>query len=147
MRDVCEEYLERNPNELGGMDNNGEPIEVEIDESKYFHRKYHRGAWHEGHWVFGAVERATGRCCLVEVPDRSAETLVPIIRRWILPGTRILSDGWRAYANLGAIGGGIYVHDVIIHEQNFVHPNDPTIHTQRIEGLWSRAKKKLKRIE
>ena len=94
----------------------------------------------------GCLERSnvlrTGRCCLVEVPDRSAETLVPIIRQWILPGTRILSDGWRAYANLGAIGNGIYAHDVIIHNKNFVHPDDPTIHTQRIEGLYVAPSKK-----
>ena len=61
--------------ELGGLDDNGQPIEVEIDESKFFHRKYHRRQWIEGHWVFGAVERGTHKCCLVEIPDRSRQTL------------------------------------------------------------------------
>lgn len=145
IREICEEYLEANPQQLGGFDHNGEPIIVEIDESKYFHRKYHRGQWREGHWVFGAIERHSGRCCLIEVPNRRGDTLLPIIQQWILPGSRIISDGWAAYANINQIGGGIYVHDVIVHERNFVDPNDPSVHTQMIENTWMRAKKKLRR--
>ena len=38
LRDVCENVIENNPQELGGFDENNEPIEVEIDESKFFHR-------------------------------------------------------------------------------------------------------------
>ena len=57
----------------------------------------------------------------------------------------IISDGWAAYANLDTMDGGIYQHDVIIHEQNFVHPNDDEIHTQNIENMWMRAKRKFKR--
>ena len=41
-REECEVYQERQNIEIGGFDVNGQPIEVEIDESKYFHRKYHR---------------------------------------------------------------------------------------------------------
>jgi transposase-like protein len=65
--------------------------------------------------------------------------------RYILPGTKIISDGWRAYRNIENLGGGIYDHEVIIHEQNFVDPNDGNIHTQSIENVWMRAKRKLKR--
>ena len=79
------------------MEDDGEPIVVEIDESKYFYRKYHRGQWTEGHWAFGAIERESGRCLITEVPDRLRETLELIIRCWILPGSSIISDGWRSY--------------------------------------------------
>ena len=116
-------------------------VEVEIDETKYFHRKYHRGEWRQGHWVFGGVERGTGRCFMVEVPDRRAETLTPIIRQWILPGSHIVSDGWRSYRGIVNIDNGIYTHSTIIHERNFVDPNDATVHTQNVENLWMRAKK------
>ena len=44
MRDVCAEDIRRHPVELGGLDHQGMPMTVEIDESYYFHRKYHRGA-------------------------------------------------------------------------------------------------------
>ena len=95
-REVCEEWLVQNPLEVGGFDDNGEPIVVEIDETKYFHRKYHRGQWREGHWVFGGVERGSNRCFMVEVPDRTAATLEALIQRYILPGSHIVSDGWSA---------------------------------------------------
>jgi hypothetical protein len=120
MREECETWLNNNPIELGGTDENGDPIVVEIDESKYFHRKYHRGQWREGHWVFGGIERESGKCFLVEVPDRRAATLIPIIQQHILPGTHVISDGWAAYANIDQINGGIYHHSVIVHEHHFV---------------------------
>ena len=34
---------------------------VEIDESKFGRRKYNRGRYQEGHWVFGGVERGTSK--------------------------------------------------------------------------------------
>lgn len=145
MRDVCQEHLIRNPQEIGGFNDTGEPVIVEIDESLFFHRKYHRGAHHPGHWVFGGVERTTGRCFMMEVPDRRRETLEPIIERFILPGSHIISDGWPAYAHVENIRGGIYMHDVVVHERHFVDPDSPDVHTQNIENTWMRAKRKVKR--
>jgi len=57
LREECETWLMNNQEEIGGMDDNGDAIKVEIDESKFFHRKYRRGLWRPGHWVFGGVER------------------------------------------------------------------------------------------
>ena len=88
-----DELWNTNPVQLGGFDVNGQPIVVEIDESYFFHRKYHRGRFHNGLWGFGAVERDIGRCMLQVVPDRTAQTLLPIIQQWCLPGTNIISDG------------------------------------------------------
>lgn len=113
-RDLCEEWFEGHPREIGGIYENGEPIVVEIDESKFFHRKYHRGQWREGHWVFGGVERRSGKCFVVEVPDRRAETLREILERWVLPGSHIISDGWAAYAHIDEWNNGVYTHEVSI---------------------------------
>ncbi|KAH0813378.1 hypothetical protein GEV33_009413 [Tenebrio molitor] len=41
-REVCERDLKENPIEVGGFDQLGVPKIVEIDESKFFHRKYNR---------------------------------------------------------------------------------------------------------
>ena len=94
--------------------------------------------------MFRAVERRTRRCFLFEVPDRTAATLEPIIRRWILPGTHIISDGWAAYANIESIANGIYTHSVIVQERNFDDPIEPGVHTQVIENTWMRANQKLR---
>ena len=144
-RDETENHLERNPQEIGGFDANGEQIVVEIDETKFFHGKYHRGQWREGHWVFGGIERGSAKCFLVEVPDRTAHTLQQKIQQYILPGTHIISDGSAAYADIPQIAGGIYSHEVVVHERHFVSPNDDTVHTQNIQNTWMRAKRKLRR--
>ena len=61
VRDVCAIDVRNNPQPLGGFDNNGSPIVVEIDESYFYHRKYHRGRVNVGEWVFGAVEKERER--------------------------------------------------------------------------------------
>ena len=38
----------------------GEGEVVKIDESKFGKRKYHRGHYVKGQWVFGGTERGTG---------------------------------------------------------------------------------------
>ena len=76
--DVCAEHFQHHPVEIGGPG-----IEVEIDESKFGRRKYNRGRWQEGHWVFGGVERISGKSFLVEVQQRDANTLIPIITQYI----------------------------------------------------------------
>ena len=84
-------------------------------------------------WAFGGVCRETFKKFVELVPDRSEATLLPIIQRHIKPGTHIMSDEWRAYFNLNKYG---YIHDKINHSENFVNPEDPNIHTQRIENAW-----------
>ena len=92
-RDVCAQYFIDNPMMLGGPGKI-----VEIDESKFGKRKYNQGRYKEGHWVFGGIERDTNDAFMVEVADRSANTLLPIIQTYIRPGTTVFSDEWRAYS-------------------------------------------------
>ena len=127
-------YLDRHGTEIGGTDLNNEPV-VEIDELKYFNRKYDRGAWHPGNWVFGGIERVSRKCFLMEVPDRTAQTLEAAILDHILPGTHIISDGWASYRNVSQLGGGIYEHSIVVHVEHFVDPDDNEVHTQNIENL------------
>ena len=73
---------------------------VEIDESKFGMRKYHKGRRKDGIWVFGGIERDSKNYFLSSVEDRSAETLTPIIKEHVFPGTTIISDCWKAYSRL-----------------------------------------------
>ena len=74
------------------------------------------------------------------VGSRDAPTLLPLIQRYVRPGTMIYSDGWKAYNNLPNIG---YGHKRVIHADNFVDPVTG-VHTNGLEAYWSRAKQKLK---
>ena len=109
---------------------------VEIDESKFGRRKYNRGRYQEGHWVFGGVERG-----MVEVLDRSAATLLPLIQQHILPGTTVLSDEWRSYSRIPTLG---MVHETVNHSLNFVDPSTGA-HTQGIESTWAAAKRMMRK--
>ena len=64
---------------------------MQIDESKFGKRKYHQGHHVEGQWVFGGTEQDSRKCFLVTVERRDEETLLPIIQKWIAPGTIIVS--------------------------------------------------------
>jgi hypothetical protein len=46
-----------------------------------------------GQWTFGGVARQTGKTFLVAVQDGMAETLMAVVKEWILPGYHS-SDFW-----------------------------------------------------
>ncbi len=66
---------------------------------KFGKRKYNRGAYREGMWVLGGVDRNTGNCFLLPCPGngRGANLLLPLIERWVLPGLVVYTDEWGAY--------------------------------------------------
>ena len=75
--------------------------------------KYGRGeAQKSDDWVFGGVERDGANGFLEVVARRNAATLIPLIQKWILPGTIIYSDAWKAYSSLR------YVNYVLLRNNN-----------------------------
>jgi transposase-like protein len=127
-------YVEASSQKIGG------PNKIfEIDESKFGRRKYNRGHPVQGQWVFGGVERESGRTFFVPVPDRSAETLIAVIRDWIVPGTTVISDCWGAYYDLEEQG---YSHLTVNHTIGFVDPVSG-VHTNTIESHWRHLKAAL----
>ena len=94
-------------------------------------------------WVLGAVEQETGRCQLQVVANRDRAMLDPTLEQWLLPGTHIISDSWAACNHLDQLNQGVYLHDVIIHEHNFIDSIHDWLHTNTIKGTWMRAKQKL----
>ena len=129
-------WLIANPKPVGGPG-----VIVELDEAKFGKRKYNKGAYREGQWVLGGVDRDTGDCFLLPCPDnkRDAATLLPLISRWILPGSVVYTDEWAAYNGLTAAG---YTHDSVNHSIQFVDPATG-VHTNTQEGLWMHVKKSV----
>lgn len=73
-RKNCEQNLIDHSMVTGGLNASGSPKMMKIDDCNFFHKKY-RGQWRDGHWVFEGIERSSRKCFLVEVSDRTAETL------------------------------------------------------------------------
>ncbi|GBM95020.1 hypothetical protein AVEN_29382-1 [Araneus ventricosus] len=100
-REVCVDMIIRGSKKLGGVGH-----VVEIDESKFGKRKYHK------------------------------ETLIEITKKYVQPGTTVLSDCWKSYRPLTEEG---YVHYTVNHSVNFKDPITG-VHTNGIEGTWSAIK-------
>jgi len=81
---------------------------------------------------------------MVIVPDRSANTLLPIINRVCRPGTVIYSDEWAAYRQIQERLG--FAHEAVNHSVCFVDPNTG-VHTQNVESYWAKIKQKIKAMK
>ena len=75
---------------------------------------------------------------MIAVDQRDEATLLPIIQEQIKPQTLIVSDCWKAYANLEKYG---YIHSTVNHSKEFV--NDQGHNTNKMEGQWRQTKVKL----
>ena len=112
----------------------GPEVIVEVDESKFSRRKYHRGHHVASKkWVFGGIERTPeSRFFAIVVNDRKAETLDTVMKAYIKPTSIIYSDEWKGYTKL--VEKGICsVHQTVNHSKNYVNPVDGTC-TNKIEG-------------
>jgi hypothetical protein len=136
-------------NSIGEGEQIGGPgIIVEIDESKFGKRKYHRGHRVEGNWVFGGIEKLkdpitgknyAGKVFAMVVADRSAKTLLSAIKKHIRPGSHIKSDMWKGYSRIAKLEGFNYTHAVVNHSKEF-KASDGTC-TNTIESAWRIMKK------
>ncbi|KCZ80777.1 hypothetical protein H312_01784 [Anncaliia algerae PRA339] len=138
IREIVKAHLESDPIRLGGIGKI-----CQIDESLFCHKvKAHRGRPPNAPlWVFGIVDIdfKPARGYMEIVPDRSAATLLPIIRRVCRPGTIIHSDEWAAYNQISNILG--FEHNSVNHSLYFVDPLT-SVHTQHIESFWNHQKSK-----
>ena len=140
------ELLEKAPDgRLGGRG-----VVVEVDECHLHTRKYHRGAQlvTESIWVVGILERySTGnrgrRAAFFVTQKRGANELVPFIRKWVEPGSRLISDEWRGYTQELAQH---YYRATVNHSVEFgytaiVDGVEISINTNHIEREWREVRK------
>jgi hypothetical protein len=135
-RELCVIYFDNQNDKIGGVG-----TIVELDETVIVKRKYDRGRVLKEGWLFGGIERTTDgsfKCFMRVVYNRSENHLVHIIQSHVYPGTHIITDGWAAYRNLEKFG---YKHSVVVHETNFVSPENTIINTQKIESTWCSLKR------
>jgi transposase-like protein len=109
----------------------GPGIIIEVDESKMGKRKYHRGHRVDGVWLVGGIERTEEKKVFIaRVEDRSAETLLALLSRHVLPGSIIYSDMWRGYSRIEECLG--LEHHTVNHSVEFI--TSEGVHTNTIEA-------------
>ena len=130
-RDACDEFVYLNQSKIGGPG-----LTVEIDETQISKRKSQAGRIlpNSDIWIFGGICRETKKIFAVQVPDRTIATLTAEIKKFIAPGTKIISDLWPAYGRIPALGMN-YTHETVNHSTNFIDPNTGA-HTQNVERMW-----------
>ncbi|HEX9701433.1 MAG TPA: IS1595 family transposase, partial [Rhodospirillales bacterium] len=123
-------------------DVDGEPPltgHVEVDETYIGGRTHGQGRGTGGKTVvFGILER-NGEVFTKVVPNAKRKTLVPEIVKNVPKGTRISSDGLRAYKGLSRHG---YTHESVNHDvEEWARGN---VHVNSLEGFWSMLKRSIR---
>lgn len=100
---------------------------VQIDEAVFAPRKYNVGRVNSGSkkWVFGIYDEESRRSYLEIIPDKTKQTLLPIIQAHVKPGSTIWSDCWSSYQGLENIAD--YEHGTVNHSKNFKDPVTGTV--------------------
>ena len=115
--------------------------EIEVDES-YFggKRKGKRGRGAAGKIpVFGLLKRGE-RVYTKIISDASSKTLIPIIKRKVVPDSIVYSDCWKAYNVLDVSD---FKHFRINHSKLFA---DKKNHINGIENFWNQAKRHMRKF-
>jgi transposase-like protein len=87
--------------------------------------------------VFGMAQRGKpSRVKATVVPNYRRSTLLPIIRREVLPGSQVYTDALRSYRQLGPE----YQHAFIDHMVTYC---EGRVHTNTIENFWSCLKRTI----
>ena len=134
LREIIAYELEQESNEV--FDG-----EIEVDES-YFggRRKGKRGRGAAGKIpVFGLLKRG-GNVYTKIIPDASSTTLMPIIKRKVIPDSIVYSDCWRGYNVLDV---SEFKHYRINHSKLFAAKRN---HINGIENFWNQAKRHMRKF-
>lgn len=87
--------------------------------------------------VFGMVERK-GEAITRVIPDRSEASTTPLVKKHVLPGSRVATDEWKGYQNLAGEG---FTHGRVNH--NAKEWTRGQWHTNTVEALWAMVKRTI----
>ena len=100
----------------------------------------------------GGIDRRTRECFLIPVKDRTADTLIPLIKQYIRPDTTIMTDCWKSYIvgshtvhsrkSYSTLQEEGYIHGTVNHSYECVNSVTGD-NTQMIESTWRVVKQSL----
>lgn len=105
---------------------------VEVDEAFFGRQKYQNQKI-----LMGAIERKSGKIKLAEIPDREQDSLEYFLWKKVHPESKLHTDAWTGYYDLWWNGYGHELHN---------HSRGEFRGTNRIENVWSVAKRQLRRM-
>ncbi len=105
---------------------------VEVDEAFFGRQKYANQKI-----LVGAIERRSGKIKLKEIPDREQDSLEFFLWKTVSPESKLHTDAWSGYWDLQWNGYGHELHN---------HSKGHFSGTNRIENVWSVAKRQLRRM-
>lgn len=105
---------------------------VHIDEGKIGTRKNNCSRPVKGNWVLGGIQRNSRLSFLVSVKKRNRATLIRLIRKWVKPGTQIITECLEHYNTLNSYN---FTHITVNHSRQFMDPVSGP-HTNNIERAW-----------
>lgn len=136
-RNLVSSTLEYEDEKIGG-----DGVIVEIDETKLGKRKYNKGHHVEGVWVLVGVERSVERkVFMCELENRKKETLIPLIERFVLPGSIVHTDCFKSYEKISTELG--LVHGTVNHKLGY-KDKITGVHTNTVEGTNNALKMAIK---
>ena len=113
--------------------------EVEVDESYFGGAGTGAGRGAQKKAIVAiAVEdhgKGAGRVRMERIPDVTKKTLHGFIKRNVVPGSIVKTDGWPAYKGLGRLG---YKHDVVVQRTSTQSPDELLPHVHRVASLAKR---------
>ena len=121
---------------------------VQIDESLVYKAKHNRGhaLFEQPKWVFGIYDVSEKVGAVEFVESRTAEVLLPLIRKHVIPGTEIHSDQWPAYTHISDMDvQPPFIHRAVNHSRFFRDPQTG-VHTNNVEAYWSSIKRRFKML-
>jgi hypothetical protein len=74
------------------------------------------------------ITRCYIRFIFLDGLPRSNEMLTLLIDSYVLPGTKIITDGWAGYQGPITLEQLGFEHAFVNHNENFVHPENPDAH-------------------
>ncbi len=102
------------------------------------------GNWVEKMKVLSLVDRTSGTSRSIVVDDLKMGTIVPILADNIAREARLITDEAPRYTS---IGWNFAAHGTVNHSrEQYVHPQDRTIHTNTIKGFFSIFKRGMKGV-
>ncbi|KCZ81399.1 hypothetical protein H312_01154, partial [Anncaliia algerae PRA339] len=71
------------------------------------------------------------KCFATCIHNKKSETILPLIEKHVLPGTKIYTDEHKSYQKLNSLG---FIHGTVCHKYEFVN-KETRVNTQAIESF------------